>query len=205
MALPLDHLAVVARTLDEGCAHVRECLGVEMGPGGRHPAMGTHNRLLSLGPDCYLEVIAIDPEAPAPGRPRWFGLDAFDGAPRLATWLLRSSALTEDLARAPEAGRATPMQRDTLRWLISVRGDGTLPMGGAFPSLIEWQTEPLPPARLPDSGCRLRGLTLIHPEPDALRAALAPLDPGDFVTLFAGESAGLSADIDTPQGRRRLF
>jgi hypothetical protein len=24
---------------------------------------------------CYLEIIATDPEAPAPGRPRWFGLD----------------------------------------------------------------------------------------------------------------------------------
>ena len=40
---------------------------------------GTHNRVMAISsegiPDCYLEVIAIDPEAPEPGRPRWFGLD----------------------------------------------------------------------------------------------------------------------------------
>jgi hypothetical protein len=38
--------------------------------------MGTHNRLLKLGAGRFLEVIAIDPEAPAPGRRRWFDLDA---------------------------------------------------------------------------------------------------------------------------------
>ena len=35
--------------------------------GGRHPHMGTHNRLLSLGPDLYLEVIAVDPDARSAG------------------------------------------------------------------------------------------------------------------------------------------
>jgi Glyoxalase-like domain len=41
--------------------------------------MGTHNRVIAISsesfPDCYVEVIAIDPDAPAPGRRRWFGLD----------------------------------------------------------------------------------------------------------------------------------
>ena len=50
--------------------------------------MGTHNRLASLGPTEFLEVIAVDPDAPLPERPRWFGLDRFDDAPRLGTWML---------------------------------------------------------------------------------------------------------------------
>lgn len=49
--------------------------------------MGTHNLMLRLGDSSYLEIIAINPAAPAPGRPRWFALDrlAGDGSPRLAT------------------------------------------------------------------------------------------------------------------------
>ena len=37
--------------------------------------MGTHNRVLGMAGGMYLEVIAIDPDAAAPERPRWFGLD----------------------------------------------------------------------------------------------------------------------------------
>lgn len=36
---------------------------------------GTHNRCLGMEDGIYLEVIAVDPEAPPPSRPRWFGLD----------------------------------------------------------------------------------------------------------------------------------
>ena len=71
----LDHIAVVAPDLAAGVAWVREALGVEMPPGGRHPEMGTHNHLVGLGPDVYLEVIAIDQDAAAPRHRRWFGLD----------------------------------------------------------------------------------------------------------------------------------
>src|SRR5215211_7084386 len=68
MRTVFDHLVVAAARLDEGAAWVRERLGVEMNPGGRHPRMGTHNRLLRVGPGRYMEVIAVDPDAPAPDR-----------------------------------------------------------------------------------------------------------------------------------------
>lgn len=61
--LHLDHLVVAARTLDEGAQYVTEALGVEPAPGGRHPGMRTHNRLLSLWGGQYLEIIACEPEA----------------------------------------------------------------------------------------------------------------------------------------------
>lgn len=62
--LILDHITVVARSLDEGVAHVCDALGIKMPSGGAHPAMGTHNRLMALGPGFFLEVIAVDPDVP---------------------------------------------------------------------------------------------------------------------------------------------
>ena len=45
-----DHIAVSATTLEERAAAVEAALGVTLEPGGRHGFMGTHNRLLRLGP-----------------------------------------------------------------------------------------------------------------------------------------------------------
>ena len=97
-----DHLAVAAVSLDEGAAAIEAALGVPLQAGGKHAAMGTHNRLLSLGPGEYLEVIAIDPGAPAPARARWFGLDGFAGTARPRAWILRCADLDVALVDAPE-------------------------------------------------------------------------------------------------------
>ena len=79
MSTEIDHLVVVADSLDQGVAWCKATLGVVPGPGGKHAFMGTHNRLLNLSspafPACYLEIIAIDPNALPPSRPRWFGMD----------------------------------------------------------------------------------------------------------------------------------
>jgi hypothetical protein len=92
----LDHIVVVAPSLGMGAALVEQSLGTPPGLGRKHPHMGTHNLLLSLGPTVYLEVVAIDPDAPPVSRPRWFGLDhvpASQSAARLAAWV----ANTEDI------------------------------------------------------------------------------------------------------------
>jgi hypothetical protein len=49
----LDHLVVAARSLDEGAQYVADTLGVTPADGGRHPGMGTHNRLLGLWGGIY--------------------------------------------------------------------------------------------------------------------------------------------------------
>lgn len=183
--LSLDHIAAVARDLDEGAAWVAARLGTAPGPGGRHPQMGTWNRLLSLGPDLYLEVIAVDPEAPAPQHPRWFGLDGFQGPPRLA-FVLRDPGLTSATAH-----RIHALTRDDLRWTIALPE-----AGGMLPPLIDWGDTLPPAARLPDRGLRLLSLTVPH-------AAGLP-DVADPRVLVDREATAIRARIQTPTGPRDL-
>ena len=75
MRTTLDHIVIACADLEQGTAWLRERLGVDPQPGGKHAAMGTHNTLLRLGPRHYLELLAIDPDAEAPPQARWFGLD----------------------------------------------------------------------------------------------------------------------------------
>ena len=77
----LDHLVVTAASREAGMAWVEAALGVPLQIGGDHTSMGTHNALLRLGDDQYLQVISIDPTATAPDRPRWFELDRVDPDP----------------------------------------------------------------------------------------------------------------------------
>ena len=197
-SLRLDHLVVRARSLGEGAAWVEAALGVAPGPGGRHAAMGTHNRLLSLGPDEYLEVVAIDPEAPDPDRERWFELDGFDGPPELGAWVVRAGDLDRALKAMPAGmGRPMDLARGDLRWRIS------LPPPGAVPAVIEWLSDPPAPS-LPDRGCRLGRLTVAGPEAPALREVLAPAMAPEARLRFGGGALALRAEIEAPSGTRAL-
>ncbi len=205
--LALDHLAVLAPTLETGLAHVRACLGVDVPPGGKHPAMGTHNHVARLGPDSYLEVIAIDPTAPRPPRARWFGLDALAPTtpPRLGTWIVRTDTLDAALAALPGvSGPAIAMTRDTLSWRINVADDGSLPYDGIFPTLIGWPPGPWPGTSMPDLGLKLERLVLEHPQCDEIERALSEALADRRISFVVAGVARLRAQILTPQGLRWL-
>lgn len=198
----LDHLAVSAETLEEGVAHVEAALGVALAGGGKHAYMSTHNRVLGLGPSDYLEVIAIDPDAPAVAHPRWFRLDEFSGRPRLTNWICRTGDLEAALASAPAgAGRAVALQRGDFRWRMGVPSDGRLPFDDCFPALIEWQGGLKPQDRLAEAGCRLSRLEVAHPDVAALRACVRLTDTR--VSFVEGARA-IRATFSTPHGTRVL-
>ncbi|WP_412563875.1 VOC family protein [Thalassobius sp. MITS945101] len=173
--LVLDHLAVASNSLAEGAAFVAEKLGITMAPGGQHPRFGTHNLLIGLEDDLYLEVIAIDPEAKPPKDPRWFDLDSFEGPPRLHNWIVRCDDMSAALPQLPDgAGRAVALARGDLRWKMAVPETGKLPFDEVCPALIEWQGRH-PAASLPQSGARLKELVLRHPAAAALAAQIQPV------------------------------
>lgn len=214
----LDHLIVMAHTLEEGADWCQATLGVTPLPGGRHERFGTHNRVLPIAcnpwPQAYLEIIAIDPAAAArpPGARRWLDMD--DAAlrervrtrgPQLTHWVVAVPDLdiattrlaTLDIDRGDMLGvhRMTPT--GPLRWRITVRPDGQRLMDGCLPTLIEWGAAH-PISAMPASGLALRALRLTHPRAEALRAALHAIGM-PRVDVSAGPAC-ISAVLDTPRG-----
>ncbi len=210
--LKLDHLVVVAPIIEEGLGHVYDCIGVEMMPGGQHPEMGTHNRLLRLGDDVFLEVIAVDPTAPGPNHPRWYGLDddqilhtAWDSGRRLSAWVAQTQAMDEVLiAHGEMLGHKVQVSRGDRSWDFALRPDGMLPLGGAVPPIIDWGVRGNPAQDMPDLGLRLVAFGLEHPDPDVVHALYDSLDILDPPTVMEGKELRFWADIYTPNGIKRL-
>jgi hypothetical protein len=203
--LRLDHLALSAETLEAGRSHVEDTLGVELDTRGEHPHMATHNRLLSVGPDKYFEVIAINPNAPAPDRPRWFNIDNFAGPPRLTNWILATDDLEATLKALPNGfGRPVALERGDFRWSMAIPDDGILPWGGWGPALIQWHGDLHPAPLLPEQNIRMNAPVLRHPLAVDIAAIFAPLLPQDTMLFQEADQPSLSASFDTPLGQRQL-
>lgn len=206
----IDHLTITSPTLETGAAYVMQVLGVGMQTGGEHPRMGTHNLLLRLGDALFLEVIAINANASSPGRPRWFAMDrmAPDALPSLSTWVVRTTDIRAAATACNEPlGDIEPMSRGALNWLITIPRDGSVPLDGVGPALIEWQTDAHPASRLEDRGLSLRRLELFHPDPERVSRTLSSLRLEGQVAVQPvpqGAAPHLVAHIDTPNGLRQL-
>jgi Glyoxalase-like domain len=204
MRCELDHLVVACTNLEQGCDWLTARLGVEPQGGGRHPLMGTHNRLLRLGARVYLEVIAIDPDAPAPGRPRWFDLDQpamqarLAQAPALVAWAVRTDNIAEAVTKVPELGQVLAASRGALAWRITVPEDGTLQFGGMLPTVLQWG-DAHPTDTMGASGCELIELALSHPMSAGLMPLYRALRIAGPVNLKAGPKQ-LLARVRTPAG-----
>jgi hypothetical protein len=210
MAATLDHLVVAAASLEQGAEYVKGALDVYPLQGGKHLLMGTHNMLLGLGCRAYLEVIAVDPQAPHPGRPRWFGLDEpemqvqLQERPRLLHWVARTEDIRASVAASPvDLGRVSKASRGDLRWWITLPSDGKLRGEGLIPTLIQWEAGH-PTNSLPDFGCELLELTGFHPDPEPIRQVLRRLGGEGSLTLERSPEPRLEARLRTPSGIRVL-
>jgi len=121
------------------------------------------------------------------------------------TWVARAADISTALADVPgAAGEPVQVSRGTLSWQISIPADGSLPSGGAFPTLIQWPDGALPGLGMPDLGCRLERLSIKHPDGAALAASLKPFFADDRVVILSGAEVELRAAIMTPFGPREL-
>lgn len=205
MRAEFDHLVVVCADLDQGAAWVQTALGVAVVPGGRHATMGTHNRLARVGPRAYLEIIAIDPDAPAPNRPRWFNLDVpgvrerAAGSPFVATWVVRTDDITSTVNLVPQLGDVLSLTRGPHRWRIAVPPDGGLPFDGVLPAVIQWDGDAHPADSLPDVGCSLVGVSLTHPMANEASSLLERFGVAGSIDVQPGAPA-VQVRLRTPDG-----
>ncbi|MEE4243455.1 MAG: VOC family protein [Desulfopila sp.] len=205
-----DHLVIGAESLEQGAAYIEEKLGVRPPFGGKHPLMGTHNCLTRLGNTCFLEIIAIDPEASRPSHPRWFGLDdphirsRLALSPRLLTWVVNCEDITATLNNPVMSfGSPQPLSRGDLRWYFGVPDDGRLLAGGMLPYVISWQIKGHPATGMSDQGCSLKKLKIYTPLQEWTLQQLEDINARDLVEvelIDEMDTPFLEAEIQSPLG-----
>jgi hypothetical protein len=210
--LKLDHLTVIAPTLIEGVSHVQNCLDLDVPFGTRHDYMGTHNHRLQLGNSVYLEIVAFDPEGTEPGRPRWFGLDNqekvrsdWNEGRRLRGWVANTQAMDFVVStHGAIFGDKVPLPTMNPTFNFTIPNDGSLPLDGAAPSIIDHRGDPTAMASIPDLGARLRSLTLEHPNPTAIETLYRELSIEHPPVIVQAPKVRYRALIETPTGLKEL-
>lgn len=203
----LDHLLVGAPSLEMGIDWLEQQTGVRAAIGGSHPGLGTWNALASLGPRQYIEIIAPDPKQGDADTFYVPGLRGFK-APRVATWAVTGQGLGARWRETPPANFTCDPPRSGSR----VRPDGSRlawtlafpkakeggDFGGAVPFFIEWEAESPHPGLDAPAGLGLVGLSIGHPEPEALRDALLTL--GLDVPVRGSADPAFQVELQTPGG-----
>ena len=227
MALPadIDHLVFTCADLDAGIAWAERTFGVRPVRGGAHPQWGTHNALMSLGRERYLELLAPDPNAPSAGRANVAGRALFgmgagasagaaDGAaheawltaaPRLTTWMLHSRTIDPLLTAALHAGvdlgcvtAGSRMRADgrEISWEIAI--PPARPLDGCVPWLIDWGWSEHPSIAAPQ-GARLDWMEVVHPDPERVRRALDAVNCRSL-DVRQGSVPGMVVGVACPRG-----
>jgi hypothetical protein len=165
VSLRIDHIVYAVGDLEAAAARFEETYGLAATPGGVHPRWGTGNRIVSLGGDRYLELIAVvDPAVAATtvlGRAiaertrdgdGWFALCLGDDA--IASTAGRLGLTLEPGSRAMPDGRVVawrgagiddPSRTPDLPFFIEWTGDADTHPGarpGVHRSLatdVEWR------------------------------------------------------------------
>lgn len=230
MKTQIDHLVVMAASLDDGVQWCEDTMGITPGPGGEHEKYGTHNRLFKIAspqfPLAYFEIIAINPLAVIPKRAqvtRWFDMDnltlqkAVAQGPRLVHFVsstedvkaARHVLRTQGIERGQVVHASRQSSKGTLNWQITVREDGERLFNGCLPTLIQWgkpdATDPLrlhPRNSLPRSGVTLQSLSVSHPSGAKLQAAFDAIGLA-HIAIETGP-ANLVASLQTPKGLVQL-
>jgi hypothetical protein len=201
----IDHLLWAVPELDDGVAEMQARFGVRADGGGQHLGQGTHNKLLALGPNTYLEIIAPDPAQPEPSGPRPYGVDGIVQS-GLVGWAVACDDIELAVGQARAAGFDPGNVMDghrrtadgtTLRWRLT----GNAQTAGVVPFLISWGDTPHPAASAP-RGLRLESLYIEHPDPESFGKLLQTLTA--TIPVVRAARSALVAHISGPIGEGEL-
>jgi len=201
MLTALDHVLLGINDLDRGVNWVEKLTGVRAVQGGAHPGRGTRNALLALGPTCYLEIIAPDPQQQSPA---WFSQILTTAEPRLITW----AAHTPDIAALAKGAQSAGFEIDGPHDGARTRPDGKTLLwksfrlkddrGGLLPFFIEWSRDSVHPAQDAPPGCQIENLDLYSPDSGELMHVLRALSLN--VSVAPAEKPRMLLRLKTPRG-----
>lgn len=201
----LDHLVLGCEDLHRGMAFVEQHLGVRPQVGGVHRGRGTRNAILSLGPDCYLEIIAPDPQQEriepwtlqdlpsirTLATPRFIGYAV--SRPDIGSFVARRRAGME--VRGPWEQSREESDGRLAKWKMATLPDDR---HGILPFFIEWGPGSIHPSEEAPQGCRLARFTLAAPDVENTREQLRVLEIEADVIF--GERPELLVRIEGPRG-----
>jgi len=191
----IDHFVWVTSNLLEEMERFTRILGVRAVYGGYHPGQGTHNALIDLGGQCYLELLAPDPHQ-ASAKIWMIANKPLDSG--LIHWAWRTDNLVRQIQLCKDAGWVPgPIQegqRQHLQWRLT---DPDAPGADLQPFLIEWFSGRHPTDSLSDLG-HLGSIILKHPTPESLTY-------GEFIPKWPEcrikkGSHCLIINLETPKG-----
>ena len=172
----IDHLVYTVDDLQQGLEYMEGLFGVAPALGGHHPDFGTYNALLGLGPESYLEIIAIDKSLPRPGQGWPFGLSEYQVS-GFQTWAIKSdlsdSSLIPSIFGTILKGSRRTNSGKLLSWKLT--DPWLMPLDGVIPFLIDWGETEHPAVDLPQAGI-LEDIHVKHPGATEVQSTLQVLD-----------------------------
>ena len=199
----VDHLVYAVPNLEKAMADLGKKLGVAPVLGGQHRSQGTHNALIHLGKNSYLEIIAPDPNNDTFSGERWMGLDVIT-EPTITRWAVKSNDLSRDRAylftvdpnlAELKGGKRKKPDGTFLKWKATI----TLPEPTVeiLPFVIDWKGEDHPTRELPQV-CKLKKLRATAPMPYMVETAVSSLNID--VEIGVADEPSITAWIETPNG-----
>lgn len=196
----LDHFVVAIDDLDAGISAFEALTGVRPVYGGEHPNLGTHNALVSLGPDRYLEIVARRPGASlgplfrdASGcvtlTPILLALATND-----VTQLHRVITSAGFAANEPSLGSRVTADGEKLRWsMFMMNGEGL----ANAPFFIEWDASTAHPSSNAPAGCSLDSFTVTSPNHENVQHLFKAID---FAAAAESGAKRMMISLQSPKG-----
>jgi len=197
--MQIDHIVLGIHDLEAGVAQFEALTGLPVRYGGKHAHGRTHNALVSLTDQVYVEILA-----PAPGYspvPEYFQAMDTLKAIGFALAVADMQALEQDLAQngfqsegAADWARKKP-SGEQLKWQL-LKVDA--PRLNINPFFICWSSETSHPSEQAPTQASLTQLVLTSP----YQPQLVPLLAGNVPTieLKKGEGLALTCTLNTPKG-----
>lgn len=200
-AYTIDHLILAINDLDKGITEFEAMTGVKPVYGGAHPHSFTHNALVSLGENIYLEIMAPRPEAT--NVPQEF--KTYEHLTPVG-WAIHSQDIQATERLLTEQAFAV----DSIRPGARQKPDGqqltwsTLGLAEVLsdydPFFIQWGADSTHPSVSSPSGCTLQMVQWSLTKPARFKQLLTALTlKGDVVNSANGEDR-LRISLRTPKG-----